>query len=437
MHLETDELKPGLNTHGAAEIARRIRAGETSAEAVMEDCVARIRQREPDIGAFVQFDADRALNLARAADRGAPTGPLHGVPFAIKDIIDTADFATGWGSLIYEGCMPPRNASCVELFLRAGAIPVGKTVTTEFAYFHPGITANPHHRDHTPGGSSSGSAASVADHMVPLAFGSQTAASLIRPAAYCGVLGYKASHGSFDLQGVMGLAPSLDTLGMLAREVEDLIVARSVLCGSSDKPSPDFDETPPRIAMMRGPHWWDGSIEMRDVCQRALDQFAARGADVGELTHPEVFDRLTDHQTTVMAFEAARSRIYEYSRHRDRISSQFCDLVESGMAVSRDTYLNALADRSRAMRLLETLFLDVDVILAPAAPGEAPEGLKATGDPLFSRGWTFLQVPCLSIPAGTGPKGLPLSVQAIGAYGDDDRLLAAADWMHRQLAEFE
>lgn len=429
-------MKSGLNTCGAAEIARRIQAGETSAEAVVEDCIARIRQREPEIGAFVQFDEDRALASARAADRSTPAGPLHGIPFAIKDIIDTADFATGWGSPIYQHHVPPRNASCVELFLRAGAIPLGKTVTTEFAYFSPGATANPHKLDHTPGGSSSGSAAAVADHMVPLAFGSQTAASLIRPAAYCGVLGYKASHGAFDLQGVMGLSPSLDTLGFLAREVEDLILARSVLCGSSEKPQPDFDETPPRIAMMRGPHWWDGSIEMRDVCRRALDQFATQGADVGELTHPEVFNRLTEHQITVMAFEAARSRIFEYSRHRDRISRQFCDFVETGLAVTRDTYLSALAERSRAMRLLETLFLDVDVILAPAAPGEAPQGLNATGDPLFCRGWNLLQVPCLSIPAGTGPNGLPLSVQAIGRYGDDDRLLAAADWMHRQLAEF-
>ncbi len=429
-------METGLNTLGAAEIARRIRAREITAEAVMEDCVARIAAREPEIRAFVQFDADRALAAAREADRNAPAGPLHGVPFAIKDIIDTADFATGWGSPIYAGHLPPRDASCVELFRRAGAVPVGKTVTTEFAYFQPGVTANPHNLDHTPGGSSSGSAASVADGMVPLAFGSQTAASLIRPAAYCGVLGYKASHGTFDLQGVMGLAPSLDTLGLLARAVEDLILARAVLCGSPAERKSDFDDTPPRIALMRGPHWQDGTIEMRDVCQRALDRFAAHGADVGELTHPDIFNGLTDDHATVMAFEAARARIFEYSRHGDRLSPQFRDLVEAGLAVSRDDYLSALADRSRAVRLLEALFLDVDVILAPAAPGEAPGGLDATGDPLFSRAWTLLQVPCLSIPAGAGPNGLPLSVQAVGRFGDDDRLLAAADWMHRQLADF-
>jgi amidase len=425
-----------LNLMGAAEIVRRIRAGQVTAEAVMSDCLSRIRAREPEIGAFVQLDEDRALEAAKAAGRTEPSGPLHGVPFAVKDIIDTVDFATGWGSPIYQGHRPPRNASCVELFERAGGIAVGKTVTTEFAYFQPGVTANPHNPAHTPGGSSSGSAAAVADHMVPLAFGSQTAASLIRPAAFCGVFGYKASHGAFDLQGVMGLSPSLDTLGVLSREVEDAILARSVLCGSSSERQQDFDEAPPRIAMMRGPHWWEGSIEMRDVCQRALDRFAASGADVGELTHPDLFGLLTESQSIVMAFETARSRIFEYSRHPDQLSRQFTDLMESGLAVSRDDYGRALAIRDRAARLLGTLFMDVDVILAPSAPGEAPEGLGATGDPLFSRAWTLLQVPSISIPAGTGPKGLPLSVQAIGRLGDDDRLLAAASWMHRQLAEF-
>ncbi len=424
------------NVPGAAAVARAIRSGETTAEAVMQDCLARVKEREPEIGAFVHLDEDAALSAARAADERKAVGPLHGVPFAIKDIIDTVDFPTGWGSPIYEGHRPPRNAACVELFLRAGAVPVGKTVTTEFAYFKPGKTANPHNTAHTPGGSSSGSAAAVADGMVPLAFGSQTAASLIRPAAYCGVVGYKGSLGAFDLQGVMGLSPSLDSLGLLARNVEDLTLARSVLCGSAPEPPSDFDETPPRIALMRGPHWQDGSIEMRDVCQRAIDRFAARGADVGELTHPDVFGRLTGHHVTVMAFETARARIFEYERHRGQLSSQFTDLMESGASVSRDDYVAALQDRDRATRILETLFQDVDVILAPAAPGEAPAGLEATGDPLFSRAWNLLQVPCVSVPAGSGPNGLPLAVQAIGRFGDDDRLLAAAAWMHRQLADF-
>ena len=422
-----------LNRIGAAEIARRIRAGETSAEAVMQACLERIEAREPAIGAFTSIDPGAALEAARRADREEPTGALHGVPFGIKDIIDTENYPTGWGTSVYAGQRPVRNASCVELFLRAGAIPVGKTVTTEFAYFRPGKTANPHNTAHTPGGSSSGSAAAVADFMLPLAFGSQTAASLIRPAAYCGIPGYKASHGDFDLQGVMALSPCMDTLGLLAREIEDFEIARSVLCGSHPVLLRDPEESPPRISLFRGPHWNDGSLEMRDVCQRAMTRLQQAGAITGELACPDIFTELTECQKTVMAYETAHARIFEYSRYRDRISDQFRDLVETGLTVTREAYEAACATRDRAARLLAGMFSDIDVILTPAAPGEAPAGLDATGDPLFSRGWNLLRVPCVSIPFGLGPNGLPLSVQLVGPMHDDDRLLAIAAWVRAQL----
>jgi amidase len=422
-------MTTGLNRIGAAEIVRRIRAGETSAEAVMQACLERIAAREPEVGAFTCIDAEAALEAARRADRADPAAALHGVPFGVKDIIDTEQFPTAWGASFYQGHRPVRNASCVEIFLRAGAIPVGKTVTTEFAYFKPGKTANPHNTGHTPGGSSSGSAAAVADYMLPFAFGSQTAASLIRPAAYCGVAGYKASHGSFDLQGVMALAPSMDTLGFLAREIEDFGLARSVLCGSRPLPPPNFDERPLRISLFRGPHWNDGSLEMRDVCQRAMAQMKKAGAVTGELACPEIFAELTECQKIVMAYETAHARIFEYSRFRDRISGQFIDLVETGMAVTREAYEEACATRDRAARLLAGMFVDTDVILTPAAPGEAPPGLDATGDPLYSRSWNLLQVPCLSIPFGHGPSCLPLSVQIVGPMNGDDKLLAAAGWI--------
>jgi len=419
----------------ATGIVAGIAEGSLTAEAVMRDCLARIEQREPEIGAFIHIDPQAARDAARRADARPDRGPLHGVPFAIKDIIDTVDQPTGWGSSIYEGHRPPRNASCVELMIRAGAIPIGKTVSTEFAYFQPGKTANPHNPAHTPGGSSSGSAAAVADFMAPLAFGSQTAASLIRPAAYCGILGYKPSHGAFDLQGVMGLAPNLDTLGLLAREVADLILCRSVLCGSPAEAAPHFAETAPRISLMRGPHWQDGSIEMRDTCQRALAFLAEAGAETGEISHPPAFTDLTDCQKTVMAFEAAHARLYEYQNHRNTISDTFAGLVETGLATSRHDYENARQTAALAGRVFDTLFSDIDVILAPAAPGEAPRGLGATGDPLFSRSWTLLQVPCLSIPFGKGPNNLPLSFQIIGRFDDDDRLLAAAKWIEDRLRE--
>jgi len=421
-----------LNQLGMAEIARRISSGEVSAEAVMQSCLQRIDEREAEIGAFISIDAEASVQAARAADKAEALGPLHGVPIGVKDIIDTEQFATGWGTSFYREHRPGRNASCVELFVRAGAIVIGKTVTTEFAYFKPGKTANPHNPGHTPGGSSSGSAAAVADGMLPFAFGSQTAASLIRPAAYCGIPGYKASHGSFDLQGVMGLAPSMDTLGLLARDVEDFELARTVLCGSKPAAPVDFTESPLRILLLRGAHWAEGSVEMRDVCQRAMITLAEAGAQTGEIATPQAFMELTECQKTVMAYEVAHARIYEYSHHREHISSAFIDLVESGLRVTRVAYEEACRDRDRAMRVLHNLFLDTDIILAPAAPGEAPAGLQATGDPLYSRSWNLLQVPCISIPFGTGPQGLPLSVQLIGAMNTDDRLLASARWVHQQ-----
>ncbi len=269
--------------------------------------------------------------------------------------------------------------------------------------------------------------------MLPLAFGSQTAGSVIRPASYCGVLGYKASHGGVDLQGVMGLSPSLDTLGLMAREVEDLVIGRAALCGASAALHPAFADRPPRVALMRGPDWAEGTVEMRDVCQRAMARLAEHGAETGELATPDIFSELVKYQKTVMAFESARARIFEFDRHRAQVSDHFVALVEDGLAIPRADYEEALQARNRAQRVLEALFVDVDVVLTPAAPGEAPEGLSATGDPLYNRIWTLLQVPCVSVPFGAGPKGLPLSVQLIGRVGDDDRLLAAANWVHNCL----
>ncbi len=424
-----------LNSLGAAALARKIKAQEVSAVDVMAACLARIEAREDAVGAFIHLDKDRALAAAQAADASPSGGLLHGVPFAAKDIIDTVDFPTGWGSPIYAGHRPPRNASCVELMMRQGAIPVGKTVSTEFAYFQPGKTANPHNLAHTPGGSSSGSAAAVGDDMVPLAFGSQTAGSMIRPAAFCGVLGYKASHGGFDLQGVMGLSASLDMLGVMARDVEDLVLTRAALCGAAPTLHSAFAGEAPRVALMRGPDWENGTPEMRDVCERAMAKLANQGAKTAELAVPEIFHQLVKAQKVVMAFETARARIFEFEHHRGQLSDHFIALMEEGLALPREDYERALEARDMGQAALEGLFADADVLLTPAAPGEAPEGLGATGDPLFNRIWTLLQVPCVSVPFGVGPKGLPLSVQLIGRKGDDDRLLAAADWVHRCLRE--
>ena len=417
-----------LNRYSAHNLARLIRAGEVKPSQVMQAHLDRIAQREPEVGAFQHIDAVRAMERARIADTQPAQGPLHGVPFAIKDIIDTDDMPTGWGSDLYADRRPDRNAACVQAFLDADAIPIGKTVTTEFAYFRPGKTANPHNTGHTPGGSSSGSAAAVADFMVPLAFGSQTAASLIRPAAYCGVTAFRPSTGGFDLDGVMGLSSSLDTLGVLARDVRDLSLARAVLLGTNMPDTPGFDDALPRISVMRGPHWMNGSVDMRDVCTRALTALAATGAECGEIAHPAIFAELTQAQITVMGYETARMRADEYDSHHGAISPQFAALIEAGRQVSDADYHAALATRDRANAILETLFADVDALIVPSAPGPAPKGLDSTGDPLFSRMWNLLQLPTVALPFGTGAHGLPLGVQLIARRGDDAHLLAVAAW---------
>lgn len=407
-----------------------IRAGRTTPSAVMAAHLDQIAAREAAVGAFIYLDADRAMARARAADRQPARGLLHGVPFAIKDIIDTHDMPTGWGSDLFRDRRPDRDAACVRAFLDAGAIPLGKTVTTEFAYFRPGKTANPHNLRHTPGGSSSGSAAAVADYMAPLAFGSQTAASLVRPAAYCGVCAFKPTTGAFDLTGVLPLAPSLDTLGLLARDPEDFLLARAVLTGGAPAEPFDFVDIYPRICLMRGPHWWEGSIAMRDVVSRALRVLSDHGAETGEIAHPPLFSELTEAQKAAMAYEAARLHGDLYDSNRVAISDQFAQLIRSGRQVTDAQYHAALAARDRANAMIEVMFAGCDAIVAPSAPGEAPEGLGATGDPLFSRMWNLLQLPCVALPLGTGPHGLPLGVQLIGRRNEDSKLLAIAKWVH-------
>jgi amidase len=424
----------GLHLLSAREIAARIRAGDTTPSAVMADHLAHIAQREPQVGAFQHLDAVAAMERARAADQLPVGRPLHGVPFVIKDIIDTADMPTGWGFAPYDARQPGANAACVDALIAAGAIPIGKTVTTEFAYFKPGKTANPHNLGHTPGGSSSGSAAAVADHMAPLALGSQTAASLVRPAAYCGVAAFRPTTGGFDLSGVMGLSPALDTLGLLARDVQDLSLMRAALLGTDLPLSTGFDDTLPRISLMRGPHWRDGSMEMRDTCMRALNALSATGAECGEVAHPPLFADLTQAQITVMGYETARARAHEYDTYRDDISPQFAALIESGQQVSEAEYHSALSTRDRANAMLDQIFGDVDALIVPSAPGPAPAGLDATGDPLFSRMWNLLQLPTVALPFGTDADGLPLGFQLIARRGEDEHLLNVARWAEEVLA---
>ena len=421
-----------LNRLGLNRIVRQIREGRASCAEVAEAFVSRIRARESTVGAFESFDEEEVLESARRLDGMPDAGPLRGAPIGVKDVIDMRGHTAAWGSPIYRGRMPHGDASCVALCRAAGGNLFGKTVTTEFAYFSPGRTVNPHNPEHTPGGSSMGSAAAVADGMLPFAFGTQTAASVTRPAAYCGVIGYKASWGSFDLQGICGLAPSLDTLGFFCREIEDIPLMRSVLCGDRADLEPRGDGDGPRVGFVKTPHWDLAD----DVTRNLLTQAAGSLADLTpteEVELPPGFEGLADCHNGIMAFEAARARAHEYHAHADLLSPQFRELMETGRAVTRDAYRGLKGQAAEAMNQLATLFDRYDVLLAPSATGEAPLGLGSTGNPIFSRMWTLLKVPSVTLPAGRGPAGLPLGIQLIGRLDEDNALLRDAQWIQAAL----
>ena len=423
---------PSSHTLNAWEAAAAIAAGTLTSEALVRDCLERIAARDPAVAAWTHLDPQQALAQARDRDRAGGGGPLHGVPVGVKDIIDTADMPTTYGSPIYAGHQAAWDAACVALLRQAGAVVMGKTVSTEFAMYEPGKTANPHNPAHTPGGSSSGSAAAVAAEMVPLALGSQTAGSIVRPASFCGVVGYKPTHGDFSLAGIKLLSQTLDTLGGFARCVQDLALLRAVLMDSP----PQLTELagPPRIGLCRTPQWPQADPATREAVETAAGRFADAGARVDEVTLPAGFDGLVEAQTTVQIFEGVRCCAYELTQRRDQLSASTQRLLGPGENLSYADYRAALRLAETCRAALPAVFAAHDVLLVPSAPGEAPAGLGATGNPLFNRTWTFLHTPVVSLPGLTGPQGLPVGVQAVGPLGGDDHLLAVAAWMHPHLA---
>jgi Asp-tRNA(Asn)/Glu-tRNA(Gln) amidotransferase A subunit family amidase len=420
-----------LNTLSAVEAAAAIAARRITSVDLVTACLERIKAREPEIGAWAHIDAERALAEARARDAEPPRGPLHGVPVGIKDIIDTAEMPTAYGSPIYAKYRPAIDAACVTLIRRAGGIPLGKTVTTEFAYFAPGKTKNPHNPKHTPGGSSSGSAAAVADMMVPIALGTQTAASIVRPSTFCGVVGYKPTIGTYAIAGIKPFAASFDTLGTITRSVDDTILMWSVLNGHDAPIAPRRE--PPKIGFCRTPQWDQAEPATVDAIETAARRLTEAGATVKEVVLPARFTPLIDAHKRMMAFEAAGAYATEYASRREQLSAHLVDLIEAGLAMPVGTYLADRRTQEAAKRDLAALLKDYDALLAPAAPGEAPEGLGATGDPVFSRMWTLLQGPAIALPVQRGPSGLPTGVQLVGAYADDPGFLATAQWVAERI----
>ena len=422
-----------LNRLNATAMARQLATREITAASLLRDCLERIAEREPTVHAWTFIDRDAAMERARVLDSQAASGLLHGLPIAVKDLIDTFDMPTCYGSPIYANHRPAADAACVALARAAGAVVVGKTVTTEFATFHPGPTCNPRNPLHTPGGSSSGSAAAVADWMVPLAFGTQTAGSIIRPAAYCGVVGYKPTYGTINRVGAKLISDTLDTLGTLARSVPDAALFVAALSGRRDLVIERSMAEAPRIGMCRTYEWDRAQPETIAAFEDVAKRLRAAGARVHDVTLPPPFAGLADAQVSIMVSEVARSLSHEWLVHRESLSAEMIAMIEAGLAVSPERYDAARSLARTCRATLPEIFDGFDVLVAPSTAGEAPLGIKATGDPLFNRIWTLLRTPCVHLPSGLGPRGLPVGVTVAGPIGADRATLLAADWIHARI----
>lgn len=429
----------------ATEAARLIREGLLNSEELVGACLERIRQVEPTVQAWTFLDEEHALAQARAADAhkstAQPLGPLHGIPVGIKDIIDTTDMPTENGTVLHKGRTPREDAALVRMLKAAGAVILGKTVTTECAYFHPGKTRNPWNPEHTPGGSSSGSAAAVAASMVPLAVGSQTNGSVIRPAAFCGVYAFKPTHGLIPRTGVLPLSRALDTMGVFARTLEDVALIAEALAGFHEG-DPDtrlrarvpFSDIlreeppiPPMIGFVKTPHWDKASEETK---QGFAELVEALGGQVEEVELGPSSTAAWDWHKTIMEADMAASFEREWEKGRSKLSAPLRALIERGREVKAVDYQRATRGTRLIVDSLDELFTErYDALLTPAAPGSAPKGLGSTGDPAFCSLWTLCGMPAVSLPLLQDASGLPIGVQLVGRRNFDARLLRTARWL--------
>jgi Asp-tRNA(Asn)/Glu-tRNA(Gln) amidotransferase A subunit family amidase len=443
------EVSMDLSLLGAAEAAAALAEGRISSEELVAACLARIKADEGRVQAWAFLDPEHALNQAREADlrrrEGKPLGPLHGIPVGVKDIIDTQDMPTADGTVLHAGRTPFDDAAVVTMLRAAGAIIMGKTVTTELATYAPGKTRNPHNPEHTPGGSSSGSAAAVAAHMVPLAIGTQTNGSVIRPAAYCGVVGFKPTFGLVSRQGILKQSRPLDQVGVMARSVEDAALvaeqiigfdendpdtrplARPLLCETAMQEPP----VPPTLAFVKTPVW-----KMVDAqCEEAFAELVAHLGDrVEEFKLPAVYKDAWKWHQTIMEADLAKNYEADYQEGRSKLSESLCGQIERGRRVRAVDYNKAL-DKIPALNsgLNELFELRYEAILTPAAAGTAPRGLESTGSPAFCTLWTLCGLPAITLPLMQGVDGLPLGVQLVGPRGGDARLLRTARWLIAQV----
>ncbi len=415
----------------ALDLVRRLEAGEITPRAAIELCAQAIAAREKDVGAFAALDLDAAHRAADAPHLASTL--LRGLPVAFKDIFDTADLPTQYGSPIYAGYRPRADSTPVALTRRSGGIVIGKTITTEMASLVPSTTRNPHNLEHTPGGSSSGSAAAVAAGMVPMAFGTQTAGSVIRPAAFCGVAGYKPSYRLIPLVGVKDVAWHLDTAGLFGASVVDVaFVAGAVLTRDLrvDRTAP----AAPRIAVARTHLWPQASEAMHKAVETAAKIAQAAGAKVTEITLPPIFEDAYLAQHTIQDYENLCAVAWEYDHHRDKIDRRLREQLDAAVSITAANYDAARRTASRARQAFADTMADYDVILTPSAPGAAPHGFATTGTAIFNRLWTLMGTPCVNVP-GLRENGLPLGVQIVGRFGRDRAALEAALFVEQAIAK--
>ena len=416
----------------ALDLTARLEAGKLTPRAVVEMCAEAIAAREKDVGAFVTLDLAGARRAADDA-RLSPL-PLRGLPVGFKDIFDTADLPTQYGSPVYANHRPAADATAVAMTRQAGGIVLGKTVTTQFASLVPSATRNPRNLAHTPGGSSAGSAAAVAAGMVPVAFGTQTAGSVIRPAAFCGVAAFKPSYRLIPMVGVKDVAWHLDTAGIFGAEVADVAFAAAVIL-DRDLRVDGAAPSAPRIALARTHLWPKASSAMQQAVDSAARIAAAAGAKVADLELSPIVEDAYEAQFTIQDYENIRALAFEYERHRDRIDPLLRTQLDRAAAISADEYDAARRLASRARQLLADAMADYDVILTPSAPGAAPLGFATTGDPMFNRLWTLMGAPCINVAGINDDDGLPLGIQIVGRFGRDHAALEAALFVERAIAK--
>lgn len=416
----------------ATALSAMLAKGDCTPVEVAEACLERIAARDAEIKAWAHIDPDAVLKQARARARESRRGPLHGIPVGVKDIMHTFDMPTEYGSPIYRGHRTAEDAACIALLREAGCVIMGKTETMEFAVSAPARTHNPHNLAHTPGGSSSGSAAAVADCMIPLALGTQTGGSIIRPASYCGVVGYKASYGLISRAGIKPASDSLDTVGTLTRTVSDAALLASVLVGW-ETPELSRESNAMRIGVCHSPAWKAAVAGTTEALQDAAAQLARSGFTVQDVTMPALFDGALDAQATVNLYEARRAFSYERINHPGKISRVLTARFEQGAKITLEAYLAAQYVLAESRAALAELFNEFDVLIEPSATGEAPRGLENPGDAVFNRMWSALRVPCVSAPVLRGPAGLPLGLQIIGSMNSDRHTLQRAALIERLL----